>query len=99
MPNTFGRAIIVGASSGIGRALALQLGAAHAQVVLVARRADALEQVAEEVRAAGGQATALVHDVSDRAEASAKFDEALAKLGGLDLLVYAAGILERIREG
>jgi len=99
MPKTFERAIIVGASSGIGRAMAVQLGATHAQVVLVARRADALEQVAQEVRAAGGQATVLVHDVADRAEAPAKFDSALTQLGGLDLLVYAAGILERIREG
>jgi short-subunit dehydrogenase len=99
MPKTFERAIIVGASSGIGRAMAVQLGAMHAQVVLVARRADALEQVAQEVRAAGGQATVLVHDVADRAEGPAKFDAALAQLGGLDLLVYAAGILERIREG
>src|ERR1700722_6720434 len=99
MPITFGRAIIVGASSGIGRAMAVQLGAMHAHVVLVARRAEELEQVAKDVRAAGGQATVLAHDVADRAEAPAKFDAALAQLGGLDFLVYAAGILERIREG
>jgi short-subunit dehydrogenase len=99
MSKTFGRAIIVGASSGIGRALALELGASHAQLVLVARRADALEQVAKEVRAAGGQATVQVHDVRDRGEAGAKFDAAVNALGGLDLFVYAAGILERVREG
>jgi short-subunit dehydrogenase len=99
MPEKPGRAIIVGASSGIGRALALELAASHAQLVLVARRADALEEVAREARAAGGQATVLVHDVRDRAEAGAKFDAALAQLGGLDFFVYASGILERVREG
>jgi short-subunit dehydrogenase len=99
MPKAFGRTIIVGASSGIGRALAVELAKAQGHVVLVARRAEALAQVAQEVRAAGGRATVLVHDVIERSEVSAKFDAALAALGGLDLLVYAAGILERIREG
>jgi NAD(P)-dependent dehydrogenase (short-subunit alcohol dehydrogenase family) len=99
MPDAPQRAIIVGASSGIGRALALELGAKGAHLVLVARRADALEEVAQKVRAAGGQATVLVHDVRDRGEAGAKFDAALAQLGGLDLLIYASGILERVREG
>ncbi len=99
MPESFGRVIIVGASSGIGRAMALQLAASHAQLVLVARRPDSLEQVAQDVRAAGGQATVVVHDVIDRSEVAAKFDAAIASLGGLDLFVYAAGILERIREG
>jgi short-subunit dehydrogenase len=79
--------------------MALELAAAHAHVVLVARRSDALETVAQEVRAAGGQATVVVHDVVDRGEIAARFDGALASLGGLDLFVYAAGILERIREG
>ncbi len=79
--------------------MAVQLGAKHAHVVLIARRADALDEVAKEVRAGGGQATVLAHDVVDRAEVSAKFDAALAALGGLDLLVYASGILERVREG
>jgi len=79
--------------------MALELAASRAHVVLVARRSDALEQVAQEVRAAGGQATVVVHDVVDRAEVAGRFDAALAALGGLDLFVYATGILERIREG
>jgi short-subunit dehydrogenase len=99
MSTTFGRAIIVGASSGIGRAIALELAAAHAQMVLVARREDELGKVAEEVRAAGGQATVRVHDVRHHDRAGAEFDAAVATLGGLDLFVYAAGILERVREG
>src|SRR5581483_8156785 len=99
MSETFGRAIIVGASSGIGKAIALELGAKKAKLVLLARRSDALEQVAQEVRAAGGDATVMVHDVRDRGEAGARFDAAVEALGGLDLLVYASGILERVREG
>jgi NAD(P)-dependent dehydrogenase (short-subunit alcohol dehydrogenase family) len=99
MSKSFSRAIVVGASSGIGEALAVQLGAARAHVVLVSRRGEALEKVAEAVRAAGGQATVLVHDVREHAAAGAQFETALAALGGLDLLVYAAGLLERVQEG
>lgn len=60
------RALITGASRGIGREIALTLAAAGAEVILVSRTADALERVAGEVRAAGGVATWRVCDLGDR---------------------------------
>ena len=61
--------IVTGASSGIGRALALRLGAAGYRVGLIARRRDDLEAVAAAIAAAGGAAVAAVADVGDRVRA------------------------------
>ena len=85
------RALITGASSGIGRALALRLAAEGARVVLVARRADALEALAAEVRAAGGEALALPCDVSEREAVAAAAAHLVEAWGGVDLLVNNAG--------
>ena len=60
-------AIITGAGRGIGRATALALAEAGADIVIVARSRRALEAVADEVRARGGQALAIPSDVSDPA--------------------------------
>jgi NADP-dependent 3-hydroxy acid dehydrogenase YdfG len=57
--------IVTGASAGIGKTLALQLATQSAMVVLAARRADRLEQVAAECRNLGGEALVLPTDVSD----------------------------------
>ena len=59
--------IVTGASSGIGRALAVRLGADGYRVGLIARRRELLEAVAGEIAAAGGTAVAAVADVGDRA--------------------------------
>lgn len=93
------RAIVVGASSGIGEAIARQLAAQGAQVALVARRKEELDRVAESIRTAGGKAFVHVHDAAQSSEAAPLFDAIVAELGGLDCLVYAAGVMPEIVEG
>lgn len=85
--------IITGASSGIGRALAVLLAERYqARLVLNARNSQLLEQTAELVGKAGGQAIPVAGDVSDR-ELSRKFvDTCIANFGGVDLLVNNAGL-------
>lgn len=92
------RAIVVGASSGIGEAIARQLAAQGTAVALVARRQAELERVAGEIRKAGGRAEVFPHDVVHFDETPALFDRIVEKLGGLDLIVYASGILHTIAE-
>jgi NADP-dependent 3-hydroxy acid dehydrogenase YdfG len=84
--------LVVGASSGVGREVAGQVASAGGQVVLAARRAEALDAAAAEIRANGGQATFEVFDVADRERCQQGVEAAIATLGGLDALVYAAGI-------
>jgi hypothetical protein len=84
-------ALITGASSGIGRLLALRMGAGGARVALVARREEALEEVANEIRNAGGEAHVLPCDVGHREQALDCADRALAELGAIDVLVNNAG--------
>ena len=85
-------AIVTGASSGIGRALALQLAGQGAKVVLAARRADRLEQVAAECRQAGGEALAVPTDIGDEAQCKILVTKAIEKFDRLDLLINNAGI-------
>ena len=85
------RALVTGASSGIGRSLALRLAREGARVALVARRAEELEKLAAEIRAGGGEAAVLPCDVADAAQASDAASRALALWGGIDLLVNNAG--------
>lgn len=84
-------ALVTGASSGIGRALALRLAREGARVALVARRRVELEALAEEVRAAGSEALVLPCDVADREAAEAAAHRAVESFGGVDLLVNNAG--------
>lgn len=83
--------VVTGASSGFGRAVAVKLGRAHANVVLAARRADVLEQVAAEVRAAGGAALVAPTDVSDGAAVEALAEAAVARFGRIDVWINDAG--------
>jgi NAD(P)-dependent dehydrogenase (short-subunit alcohol dehydrogenase family) len=86
------RAIVSGASLGIGRATAERFAAEGARVGLIARRREPLEEVAAVIAAAGGEALVLPADVSDEAALSAVIDEAAATFGGLDIVVSNAGI-------
>jgi short-subunit dehydrogenase len=85
-------AVVTGASSGIGRALALALAREGCKVGLVARRRDQLQAVAAEIAAAGGTAAIGVADVSDRAQTLAAVAEVTAALGPVDLLVANSGV-------
>ncbi|MGD9765089.1 MAG: SDR family oxidoreductase [Candidatus Binatia bacterium] len=84
-------AVVTGASSGIGRLLALRFAAHGARVALVARRADALEAVAAEIRARGGDALVLPVDISDPAAVQDAARVALDRFGTVDILVNNAG--------
>jgi short-subunit dehydrogenase len=88
---------VTGASSGIGRALALRFAADGARVVLVARREQELERLETEIRGAGGEALVLPCDVSDREQVEKCAARALESCGGIDLLVNNAGYGHRRR--
>lgn len=91
--------LVTGASSGIGEATARRLAADGHVVVLAARRADRLETVAAELRAAGHRAEAQPLDVTDRAAFAATVDDVVARHGRLDVLVANAGIMLLSRLG
>jgi len=84
--------IVTGASAGIGKSLALQLTQQRAKVVIAARRAERLEQVAEECRQRGGDALAIPTDVSDEAQCKALVEKTVATFGRLDMLINNAGL-------
>ncbi|MBV8119355.1 MAG: glucose 1-dehydrogenase [Alphaproteobacteria bacterium] len=85
-------ALVTGASSGIGRHLALLLGAAGAKVALAARRMDLLTEAAREIQADGGSATPIGLDVTRSDSVAAAVVQAEAELGPLSLLVNNAGV-------
>jgi short-subunit dehydrogenase len=85
-------AIVTGASSGIGKALALQLAGQGAKVALAARRADLLEQVAAECRQGGGEALAVPTDISDEVQCRTLVEKTVAAFGQVDMLINNAGL-------
>ncbi len=85
------RALVTGGSSGVGAALARQLGAAGAHVVVVARREAELREVVEAIRAAGGAADYVVADLSELAECDRVVEETQRAHGPIDLLFNNAG--------
>jgi 3-hydroxybutyrate dehydrogenase len=86
------RALVTGGGRGIGRAVALDLARAGCDVVVAARSAGELEAVAAEARGQGVRAAAVAADVSRPAEVERLFAEGRAALGGIDILVNAAGV-------
>ena len=87
--------LIIGASSGIGEALATHLGHNGWNLALVSRRRDELERVAGAINGSPGQgkASVFVHDVTDTASVPHLFESIVESLGGLELVVYAAGVM------
>src|SRR5262249_37359419 len=85
-------AVITGASSGIGWALAKERSRQGARVGLVARRRENLEKLAAEIRGAGGAVALEAADVADRGQAVAAVRALAAQLGPIDLLVANAGL-------
>jgi NAD(P)-dependent dehydrogenase (short-subunit alcohol dehydrogenase family) len=83
--------IITGASSGIGRALALRLSDQQAWIALAARDAERLEQLAADCRERGAQAIAIPTDVADEAACQHLVDRTCAEFGRIDMLVNNAG--------
>lgn len=86
------KALVTGASRGIGRAIAEGLAASGAHVALAARSAGALEDVARAIRSKGQKAEAVIVDVSKIEDCKRGVAETLARLGGLDILINNAGI-------
>jgi NADP-dependent 3-hydroxy acid dehydrogenase YdfG len=84
-------AVVTGASGGIGAGLAAMLASEGARVVLAAHRADALEQVAQGIRQAGGTACTVVTDLADDASLANLVARTRAELGSIDVLVNNAG--------
>lgn len=91
------RAVVVGASSGIGAALAKRLAAEGYVVAALARSKGELEAVCAQINAAAGETRALAyqHDVTDFDSIPRTFQQLMKDLGGIDVLVYCAGVMPR----
>ena len=87
------RAIVVGASSGIGEEITKQLAASGSLVAAVARRIDKLEELASQFQ---GKIVAVEHDVTDYDKVPDLFQDITQRLGGLDMIVYAAGVMPEV---
>jgi len=84
--------IITGASAGIGKALALQLAARGAKVVIAARLLERLEELAAECRTLGSEVLAIQTDVTDEGQCKALIEKTVTKFGRLDVLINNAGL-------
>ena len=85
-------ALVTGASSGLGRHFALTLAKAGARVAVAARRLDRLETLAKEIDALGREAVPVGLDVTDAGSVRSAVDQAVAALGGVDILVNNSGV-------
>jgi NAD(P)-dependent dehydrogenase (short-subunit alcohol dehydrogenase family) len=88
-------AVVIGGTSGIGRALSLGLAEAGADVAPMSRRRDQVEVAADAIAALGRRTVRVAADVTDRASLQAALKEVVATLGQVDVLVNAAGRTER----
>jgi short-subunit dehydrogenase len=89
-------AVVTGASSGIGKAIALDLAKRGTTVVAAARRKELLDEVVEECRRTAPESSVAVVDVSDRQAVESMCRDALQRHGRVDVLVNNAGIPQRI---
>jgi citronellol/citronellal dehydrogenase len=83
--------VVTGSGTGIGRAIALELGSVGATVLTCGRRLELVEETARIIRAAGGSAEAAALDVRDDDMVASFFDQALARHGHVDVLINNAG--------
>jgi NAD(P)-dependent dehydrogenase (short-subunit alcohol dehydrogenase family) len=91
-------AIVVGASSGMGRATALAFVAEGAKVIVASRRQGELDALVAEIKRAGGEAIAATVDVAKRSDVDAVVRVAVERFGRVDVLVNCAGVNTRDRQ-
>ena len=84
-------AVVVGGTSGLGRVLALGLADAGANVVVTGRRENLIDEVAKEIEARGRRTVRMTADVLNKKELEALRDKVVAELGGVDIVLNAAG--------
>jgi 3-oxoacyl-[acyl-carrier protein] reductase len=85
-------ALVTGASQGIGRTCALRFASEGAAVALAARNQEKLNELVQEITAAGGKATSFALDVADEEQVKSGIKGAIAQFGKIDILVNNAGI-------
>src|SRR5437667_8052253 len=90
-------AVVIGGTSGIGRAIAHGLAEAGADVVTTSRRAEQVEAAAKEIEDRGRRTLRVTSDVADKASLEALRDQTIAKLGKVDILANCAGRTKRAR--
>lgn len=93
------RAIVVGASSGMGAALTRRLCREGYLVAAIARRQDELDKLADSINRPGEQRVwTFAHDVRNTEAARGLFDAIVTQLDGLDCIIYSAGVMPKVRE-
>src|SRR4051794_30238513 len=88
-------AVVIGGTSGIGRAIAHGLAEAGADVVPTSRRVEQVEAAAQEIEARGRRTARITSDVADKSSLEALRDQSIAALGQVDILVNCAGRIKR----
>jgi len=88
-------AVVVGGTSGIGRAIAIAMAEAGADVVPTSRRAEQIEAAAREIESRGRQSLRVVSDVRDKQSVENLLNQSVARFGRVDILVNSAGITKR----
>jgi NAD(P)-dependent dehydrogenase (short-subunit alcohol dehydrogenase family) len=89
-------AVVIGGTQGIGRAIALGLAEAGANVIASSRSAEAISETAAELESRGSKTLRIVSDVADRNSLQILHDAVIAEFGHVDILVNSAGITKRI---
>ena len=92
LPHYRQRAIITGASSGIGKATALAFAKAGMELILISRSLEKLEAVVSTIRSLGGKATSISLDLSQLGSISSQIEKIARELGPIDILINNAGI-------
>src|SRR5690348_8303957 len=90
-------AVVIGGTSGLGRAIALGFADAGADVVATGRRAELVEQVSSEIERKGRRALRCTVDALSRASTDQLRDAVIAQMGGVDVLVNAAGRISKAK--